>query len=159
MQSRNTSCFGHVQYSNTHKPHKEKKRTTVTSHFTSLQDGNATFQVAIASSETEAYAIVSYKQKEMNWKFHPTGQPSIDVGFTNVDNIDHKCQDLVLSRTRKILHLDGVQGNVGKETHKLFSDYTGIESGNNVGIGNNNDDNDCIHKWTALLNRKDNLSA
>lgn len=86
-----------------------------------MQSGTATFQVAIAASETEAYAIVTYKQNEMNWAYRPVEQPPIDVGFTNVDKTDHKCQDHVLSRTRKVLHLDEVRGNIGKKKDIIVS--------------------------------------
>ena len=99
---------------------KKKDSAVFISFLTSLQNGTATFQVAIAASETEAYAVVTYKQKEMNWAYRPVEQPPIDVGFTDVDKTDHKCQDHVLSRTRKVLHLDEVRGNTGKKKRLII---------------------------------------
>ena len=100
---------------------KKKDSAVFIYFFTSLQNGTATFQVAIAASQTEAYAIVTYKQKEMNWAYRPVEQPPIDVGFTDVYKTDHKCQDHVLSRTRKVLHLDEVRGNIGKKKDIIVS--------------------------------------
>ncbi|KAK7092802.1 hypothetical protein V1264_008492 [Littorina saxatilis] len=51
----------------------------------------------------------------MNWKVPVPLTPTIDVGVTTTDDSTTQCKDFVLSRTKAVLDMDQIQGNIGTE--------------------------------------------